>query len=156
MERIDEEPADVALVVDKIDQSLVAAMEENDRGGGTGPWVGLLGFSQGGKIAVSLLLRQQSEHSVSASLLPMLFAILIAGPEPLVWIEHTPPLPPSPEATVRLPTIHIHSKHDSVNSSPCEWLYHSCSSKSRKLLTWNGDHLVPTNTKDVAAVVKIC
>jgi hypothetical protein len=35
-------------------------MEEDDREGGRGEWVGLMGFSQGAKLAASILLEQQA------------------------------------------------------------------------------------------------
>jgi predicted esterase len=41
-------------------RSITVAMQEDDRSGATGEWIGLLGFSQGAKIAASLLLFQKS------------------------------------------------------------------------------------------------
>lgn len=45
--------------VEKIEGAVEAAMIEDDAKGATGEWVGILGFSQGAKVAGSLLLRQQ-------------------------------------------------------------------------------------------------
>jgi hypothetical protein len=42
-----------------INRSIEEAMREDNETGATGPWVGLLGFSQGAKMAASLLWRQQ-------------------------------------------------------------------------------------------------
>jgi predicted esterase len=42
-----------------LDESLVAAMRDDDQKGATGEFVAVLGFSQGGKMAASLILRQQ-------------------------------------------------------------------------------------------------
>jgi pimeloyl-ACP methyl ester carboxylesterase len=42
-----------------INQSIEKAMWEDNEAGATGPWVGLLGFSQGAKMAASMLWRQQ-------------------------------------------------------------------------------------------------
>ncbi|KAI2632985.1 serine hydrolase FSH [Hypomontagnella submonticulosa] len=157
VERIDEDPTDVELVVEKIEQSLRSAMEGDDRAGGAGPWVALLGFSQGAKIAASLILRQEHEPVLSTSLPAFHFGVLIAGPAPLVWLlsspDHPMPQRSSPKSILRTPTIHVHGTHDSVLSSPHEWIYQSCSPDSRKLLEWDGDHFVPTRTEDVAAVV---
>lgn len=161
VESIDEDPEDVELVVEKIDQSLRTAMEEDDRVGGTGPWVGLLGFSQGAKIAASLILRQQYEHDHGqpASLPAFRFAVLIAGPAPFVSLLPSPsyaiPRQKSITSMVRVPTVHVYGTHDSVLLSQDEWLYYGCSADSRKLFTWDGDHFVPTKTSDVAAVVKM-
>ncbi|KAI0206648.1 hypothetical protein F4808DRAFT_466649, partial [Astrocystis sublimbata] len=49
---------DKAAVRD-VDRVLKEAMDADDAAGADGPWVALLGFSQGAKLAVSLLFRQQ-------------------------------------------------------------------------------------------------
>ncbi|KAJ1324081.1 Serine hydrolase (FSH1) [Microdochium nivale] len=92
-----------ADTVRAIDDALRSAMDADDEDeGGTGPWVGLLGFSQGAKIAASLLMRQQIllASAGGGSELPSIspaswrndkepvvewkFAILLAGRAPLV------------------------------------------------------------------------
>ncbi|KAH9904439.1 serine hydrolase FSH [Xylariomycetidae sp. FL2044] len=50
-----------------IDGALRAAMDADDRAGADGPWVGLLGFSQGAKVAASLLYRQQARRRRAAA-----------------------------------------------------------------------------------------
>ena len=45
-------------VIKDINGSLIAAIRADDEAGATGGWVGLLGFSQGAKLAASLLLRE--------------------------------------------------------------------------------------------------
>lgn len=50
---------DDRIAVRDIDGALKAAMDADDAAGADGDWVGLLGFSQGAKLAVSLLFRQQ-------------------------------------------------------------------------------------------------
>jgi hypothetical protein len=52
--KIDDESA-----IEEISYSIRSAMAEDDRKGGTGEWVGLIGFSQGAKVAGSILLEQQ-------------------------------------------------------------------------------------------------
>ncbi|KAH9876636.1 hypothetical protein J1614_003768 [Plenodomus biglobosus] len=156
---IDEDPSEVASVVEKIEQSLRTAMEDDDCAGGTGPWVGLLGFSQGAKIAASLLLRQQLDPSMAASFPAFEFGILIAGPSPMISLipssSDTTALRWSSTPLLCVPTAHVHASHDSLFSSPNEYLYQSCSPHSRSLFVWDGDHHVPTRTKDVAAVVEM-
>ncbi|KAI1756246.1 serine hydrolase FSH [Xylaria castorea] len=49
---------DKAAVRD-VDRAIEEAMDADDAEGADGPWVGLLGFSQGAKLAASLLFRQQ-------------------------------------------------------------------------------------------------
>lgn len=159
VECIDEDPTDAGLVVEKIDQSLKAAMEEDNRAGGMGPWVGLLGFSQGAKIAASLLLRQQYRIGRSALLPSFSFGALIAGPAPFVCLDplanHPIPRQLSPESVLRIPTVHLYGSRDCLISSPDEWLYQGCSPDSRRLFVWDGDHFVPTRTRDVAVAVKM-
>jgi pimeloyl-ACP methyl ester carboxylesterase len=158
VECIYEDPTDASLVVEKIEQSLKTAMEEDDRSGGTGPWVGLLGFSQGAKVAASLLLKQQYKFGRSTLLPFFSFGVLIAGPAPFVWLDPMAvhPLPRNPLAAplLRIPTVHVYGTHDSLISSPDEWLSKSCSLDSREIFLWDGDHFVPTSTEDVVAVVE--
>ncbi|OAL44102.1 hypothetical protein IQ07DRAFT_522979 [Pyrenochaeta sp. DS3sAY3a] len=45
--------------IEEIGYAIRSAMEDDDREGGTGEWVGLMGFSQGAKLSASLLLEQQ-------------------------------------------------------------------------------------------------
>ncbi|KAL4738031.1 serine hydrolase FSH [Aspergillus similis] len=71
-------------------------MEKDDRAGGTGDWVGLLGFSQGARVAASLLYRQQRQQRMglaswgrdrkrgAATSTTYRFAILFAGRGPLL------------------------------------------------------------------------
>ncbi|KAI0446855.1 serine hydrolase FSH [Xylaria telfairii] len=47
------------IAVRDIDRVIKEAMDADDAAGADGPWVGLLGFSQGAKLAASLLFRQQ-------------------------------------------------------------------------------------------------
>jgi hypothetical protein len=156
---IDEDPSEVISVVEKIEQSLKTAMEDDDRSGGTGLWAGLLGFSQGAKIAASLLLREQLDRSMAASLPTFEFGILIAGPAPMVSLIpssiDTTALQSSSTPLLRVPTTHIHASHDSLFSCSNDYLYQSCSPDSRSLFVWDGDHQVPTRSEDVAAVVEM-
>jgi predicted esterase len=53
---------DDGSTIDEIGYALRTAMEDDDREGGTGEWVGLMGFSQGAKLSASLLLEQQARE----------------------------------------------------------------------------------------------
>lgn len=46
------------------ERAIADAMDADDRRGATAPWVGILGFSQGAKMAASVLLRQQQQQVV--------------------------------------------------------------------------------------------
>ncbi|KAF2278160.1 uncharacterized protein EI97DRAFT_492713 [Westerdykella ornata] len=59
------------VVIANIGLSLRRAMLLDDEEGATGPWIGLMGFSQGAKVAASLLLEQQTRLKAEAThLLP--------------------------------------------------------------------------------------
>lgn len=67
-----------------VEDVLAAAMHADDRAGGHGPWVGILGFSQGAKIAASVLLRrQQQTRAGRAPRFPFRFGVLLAGRGPI-------------------------------------------------------------------------
>lgn len=53
---------DAESCIDEIWYSIKTAMENDDREGGQGEWVGLMGFSQGAKLSASLLLEQQARE----------------------------------------------------------------------------------------------
>ena len=87
---------DADSCIREIGRTLRLAMEEDNREGGVGEWVGLMGFSQGAKIAASLLLEQQARQNEAqkrqTDIAPGLtgmsgvswrFAILQAGSAPL-------------------------------------------------------------------------
>jgi predicted esterase len=70
--------------------ALDRAMDEDDDLGATGPWVGLLGFSQGAKMCASLLFLQQLRHMHGmkpSKRLDFRFGILLAGRAPLVALD---------------------------------------------------------------------
>lgn len=88
---------DAESCIDEIGYSIRMAMEDDDREGGTGEWVGLMGFSQGAKLSASLLLEQQAreekavrqgkkEWDVGPIGIPGLrwrFGVLLAGRAPM-------------------------------------------------------------------------
>ncbi|RDW76681.1 putative esterase afoC [Aspergillus mulundensis] len=78
-----------------IDGCVAAAMERDEKAGARGEWVGLLGFSQGARVAASLLYRQQQQRALGgwsrkrgagaeAASTNYRFAILFAGRGPLL------------------------------------------------------------------------
>ena len=82
--------------IEEIGYAMRMAMENDDKEGGTGEWVGLMGFSQGAKLSASILLEQQAREekarkegqntSVGFTGIPDLywkFGILLAGRAPL-------------------------------------------------------------------------
>ena len=161
--------------VEEIEDALALAMNESDCQGATGEWVGVLGFSQGAKMAASLLLRQQvcsaklGKHFAPSN---FRFAVLIAGRAPLVsldpyllsdpalldasqlTLEQSPGFAPrcQEENVLRLPTIHVHGLEDPGLPLHQALLDEYCSEEAR-LVEWDGKHRVPIKTKDVLPVV---
>ncbi|KZM22175.1 uncharacterized protein EKO05_0002089 [Ascochyta rabiei] len=87
---------DAESCIEEVGYAMRTAMEDDDREGGAGEWVGLMGFSQGAKLSASLLLEQQAREakagregrSIEAGLtqvsdLHWRFGILLAGRAPL-------------------------------------------------------------------------
>lgn len=89
--------------VDVLDRAVCDAMRADDLRGATGPWVGVLGFSQGSKMAASLLFRDQvraealteakrtGDSKQSQACLPdpvgFRFGVLMAGRGPIIALD---------------------------------------------------------------------
>ncbi|KAL4865184.1 hypothetical protein BDV12DRAFT_200376 [Aspergillus spectabilis] len=160
-------------VAGAIDATLTLAMTADDAKGATGEWAGLLGFSQGAKVAASVLYRQQRLPWVTTS---FRFAVLFAGRGPLVWLAPDLPRPhglvdaatpfnvqPNPaehylddgeEHVLRLPTIHVHGLKDPGLDYHRELLGEYCDPLHSTLLEWEGDHRMPIKSCDVERVVQ--
>ncbi|KAL4734360.1 serine hydrolase-domain-containing protein [Aspergillus similis] len=103
--RIDDDPAIHDFAVQSIRKAIEDAMDQDDGLGATGDWVGVLGFSQGAKMAASLLLQQQREHEAeresrnwgrarapttkSRRNVDYRFAVLLAGRAPMVSLSQS-------------------------------------------------------------------
>ncbi|KAJ6786653.1 hypothetical protein PWT90_03593 [Aphanocladium album] len=142
-----------------ISNAVYAALQADDFAGATGPVVGLLGFSQGAKMAGSLLLREQDKLETEmfagyGQLLPEYqFAVLLAGRAPLVKFDEDTQdwcRPP----TLRLPTLHVHGLRDKGLHMHRDLLRLHCARDSTRLMEWDGDHRVPIKTKDVSRLVR--
>ena len=164
-----------------IEDSLQQAMDEDDRKGATGEWVGLLGFSQGAKMGASLLfhqqvLSQQQQWTEFRKRANFRFAVLLAGRGPLVSLDPdlimTPALHDAAsmslssydsrylvygrkrEDMLRIPTLHVHGLQDSGLELHRRFLHEFCERGSTRLVQWDGDHRVPLKHRDVAAVAE--
>jgi pimeloyl-ACP methyl ester carboxylesterase len=162
--------------VKQIEQSLYEAIDRDHLQGATGDFVAVLGFSQGAKLAASLLFRQQvlasklGKHSFSTD---FKFAVLMNGRGPLVSLD--PHLlfntaladasqvgldgPPKAEDVRRkehvlhLPTIHVHGMQDPGLPLHRALLKDYCDQNAR-LVEWDGQHRVPIKTTDVTPLVQ--
>lgn len=178
----DHPEAPAELIAREIYQSLADAMRHDDLCGATGPWVAILGFSQGAKVAASLLYRQHVRESLlpgtgtargGAGGVRFRFGILLAGRVPLVSLDPSlalcPPLPAAAQITdpllpgqkpvlagghvLRVPTIHVHGLRDKGLELHRQLFDECCDPTTRRLVEWDGDHRVPLKTLDVSRVV---
>ena len=159
-----------AADLERISEWIEAAIYEDNKAGATGDFIGLLGFSQGAKLAASLLLEQQrqnqkSKWQVSSGSyaqthiyeIHFRFAVLLAGRAPLVptnlhrrdsWQAWS-----LDSDILQLPTIHVHGLQDTALSLHRELLRKYCKKDSTRVIEWNGDHRVPIRSKDIDAIV---
>ncbi|CVL03429.1 related to oxidoreductase [Fusarium mangiferae] len=149
--------------IEKIDQCLAVAMKKDDEAGATGPWVGLLGFSQGANMAASLLRRQQIRKpdanlgTPTAAVLEanFRFAVLMAGCGPLLWMRSDvtgDELEYEKSERLCLPTLHVHGLRDERIAKHRE-LVEFCRVDTARVLEWDGDHRIPIKSADVAELV---
>ncbi|KAL6229097.1 hypothetical protein BDW75DRAFT_250136 [Aspergillus navahoensis] len=180
---IDDNPVVHDLAVRDIQKAIGDAMDQDDGLGATGDWVGVLGFSQGAKMAASLLLQQQRENeresknwgwekaptTRSRANVDYRFAVLLAGRAPMVSLSldedsHGLDCPLSDpgyssafsfgfEPALHLPTIHVHGLKDAGLALHRDLLDHGCEYGSTRLIEWEGGHRVPIKSQDVMLVV---
>ncbi|KAG5985261.1 hypothetical protein E4U55_007363 [Claviceps digitariae] len=163
-----------------IDDALREAMARDDATGATGDWVAIMGFSQGAKIAASLMLRQQLRASKFGSRqaeTSFRFAVLLAGRAPLISMDpelaDSPALADADELTtgafaqvtdsflhmseghlLSLPTIHVHGRQDPGLADHRRLLTDFCRESTTRLVEWDGDHRVVIRKTDVARVAQ--
>ncbi|KAI1086321.1 serine hydrolase FSH [Rostrohypoxylon terebratum] len=163
--------------IEAIDAQLKQAMDEDDRAGATGPWVGLLGFSQGAKLSASLLFRQQvraEKLGASQAGSDWKFAVLMAGRAPIVNLApdvfqssmlHHPSqigLMGGPdlmdimkgEHILKIPTIHVHGLSDPGLHLHRELYDEYCDRTTTRLYEWDGNHRVLLKLTDVNPLVE--
>lgn len=104
-----------------IQTAINLAMAADDAKGATGEWVGLLGFSQGAKLAASLLFRQQQQQQQKRLLggsgsirttsgrrrVNFKFAVLLAGRGPLVSLDPSGDVDPGLQDAAQLMEVSL-------------------------------------------------
>lgn len=159
------------------ERAIADAMDADDRRGATGAWAGVLGFSQGAKMAASLLLRQQVNPDAlgrvggavrTASGSPdadFRFGVLMAGRGPLIqpepdvadWLGADEKFDYASNAAagrvLRVPTIHVHGMQDPGLDFHQRLLSEWCEPGTTQLIQWEGNHRLPFKTPDVSKVV---
>ena len=135
---------------------------------GTGPWVGLMGFSQGAKLSASLLYDQQIRMEKEGRAdTDYKFAVLLAGRSPLVSFSDYSKSPACVSAgsvsegfhyegesphVLRLPTIHVHGLADQGLHLHRKMLKQYHDPKTATLIEWDGNHRVPIKKTDVEKI----
>lgn len=157
---------DISVNARAIQTAIRNAIEEDNKLGATGRFVGLLGFSQGAKICASLLIEQQVFQGGSternSNIMPeWRFAVLLAGRGPLVtlstesvdrWRTQNSSTFTAREL-IRIPTIHVHGSRDPGLDLHRKLLYENFDLRCSRVIEWDGEHRVPIKTKDVIALV---
>jgi Serine hydrolase (FSH1) len=166
---------DADTAIDEIWYQLNLCMDEDNKLGATGDWVGLLGFSQGAKVSASLLFDQQKKEETlpGSSGTRWRFAVLLAGRAPLVALSEASAVSKAlvsaadisegfekidvPEGDTRhvltLPTVHVHGLQDPGLHLHRRLLHQYCEPKSSTLVEWDGNHRVPIKSVDVKKVI---
>ncbi|KAG5929178.1 hypothetical protein E4U42_006906 [Claviceps africana] len=152
--------------------SCLEAMGADD---GSGPWVGVLGFSQGAKIAISLLWAQrQAERFLGPghAKTDFKFGVIMAGSAPIVHLDSRLPRsrhvadattsshsfddwPDAPDGdhVVAAPTLHVHGLQDPGIDRHKKLLALYCMPGQTRLVEWDAGHRLPIKTYDVQQVV---
>ena len=150
---------------------------------GTGEWVAVWGFSQGAKLAGSLMLEQQlvvdargvsGDDGVNGDREKVMwkFGVLLAGRcpfaalseqgEKLEWLQSAAGLPAEadldaimerPDMRLRLPTVHVHGRKDEGLELHRRAVSDFCAPGSTTVVEWDGPHRVPIKMVDVDRVV---
>lgn len=161
---------------DAIRKAITAAMDKDDESGADGEWVAVLGFSQGAKVAASVMMGQQLRHQRKRrERSGFRFAVLVAGRGPMIGEagidldggdssdqrshyvdsegEGATKAHGYSDALLRLPTIHVHGRQDPGLELHCHFLEESFQRGSARLVEWDGGHRLPVKSKDVDVVV---
>ncbi|PSR80083.1 serine hydrolase FSH [Coniella lustricola] len=154
---------------DAIENQIGDAMDADDKLGATGDFVAVLGFSQGAKVAASILLRQQERPGamgrVGRSEAGFRFGVLMAGRGPLLaydpdnasWLGNDERFDydsnVAAKRLLRIPTIHVHGLQDPGLGFHQVLLEEWCDPRTTTLVEWEGNHRLPIKTLDVKLVV---
>lgn len=154
----------------KILGQLQWAMDEDE---GTGEWVAVLGFSQGAKIAASLLWAQEKVNDGQG---PYRFGVIMAGRAPVVILDpkkklgrtipHTAGISElsndfrdwAPDNTgehaLSIPTLHVHGLKDPGQPLHQRLAKDYCKDGTARVIEWDGGHRLPIQPEDVDKVVQ--
>lgn len=147
-----------------------------ERDPGSGPWAGVLGFSQGAKIAASLLWAQQRAEVLlgrGQARTTFQFGVLMAGSAPILHLDlrlgqprhiadaamfstdfEDYPAAPYGGHVLTVPTLHVHGLRDAGIERHRLLLGLYCKPGVTRLVEWDAGHRLPVKTVDVEVVVR--
>jgi predicted esterase len=125
--------------VQVIDQIILEAMEEN---GGRDSFVGVMGFSQGARLAAGMLLRQQLElRHYGASKWGFKFGVVIGGPFPPIALN-AEGIELDYSVLGQVPTVHAWGRDDPVRWGAKD-MADACDSPNTFVMDFAGGHHLP-------------
>ncbi|KAB2574420.1 Serine hydrolase [Lasiodiplodia theobromae] len=126
-----------AQQMERVRRLLVGAIREQ------GPFVGVLGFSQGAKTAMQLLLLQE-EQGVEEAGSRIKFGVLICGTVPAedLLVAHRAEGEERQGVVVRVPTVHAVAESDPWRAQS-EQLPQYCDEATRRVFHYTGGHHLP-------------
>ncbi|MCJ1271753.1 hypothetical protein MMC22_011658 [Lobaria immixta] len=166
-------PLDNESAIAEIEDSLTNAMDADQ---GTGKWVGLIGFSQGAKLAFSVLLENQLRHQENPwapgfAGVKWEFGVIMAGRAPPYSLSHRTArsknyVRPGELAQeheydyaacefsdkLRIPTLHVHGMRDPGLKLHQHLLRYFCDPANTRTIEWDGGHRIPFRPADVELV----
>lgn len=132
----EERAVEEQVVTEKLEEAFA---QEADRGA---PFVGVMGFSQGARVAAGILLRKQSGELKHQHLR---FGVLLAGTyPPLCQPTHAGAC----DQPIRIPTVHMHGSDDAYLAQGNTLLAKSCDPNTASLMVFEGGHHLPTSPND--------
>ena len=164
---------DHSSAIRQVERSLTKAMDEDE---GSGEWVGLIGFSQGAKLAFSILLEnqlrlQKDRRATGFAGVHWQFGVIMAGRGPPYNLGHSHKNPQHYTSVAGLspvcesdlsslpfsnklqtPTLHVHGLQDGGLDMHRHLLKHFTSPAKSRLIQWYGAHRIPiqsTNVKEI-------
>jgi len=153
----------------KVLHELNKAMREDE---GRGEWVAILGFSQGAKIAASVLWAQEKVPGAEG---PFKFGVIMAGRAPIVVLDPEGKMPHVPymadigqmsiefsdwapnnqgEHALSIPTLHVHGLQDPSVDMHRKMADDYCKDGTARSIEWDGGHRLPIMPKDVDDVAQ--
>lgn len=130
-------PADEVAVVDEI---ILKAMEEN---GGRRSFVGVMGFSQGARLAAGMLLRQEMERRDRGySDWGFRFGVVIGGPFPPIALRPDGVEVEDYGVMGQLPMVHAWGREDPVRFGAKD-MVNACDGKDSFVMDFAGGHHLP-------------